>query len=344
MLPSSVIPNRSIRSALALSLRTKSLAGVMLAAPIMSLVISGCATSTPNYAITLTQAQSIFNTYNHNNAKANATLDTALQNLEEGGTAATIDDANYQAYRDLGKSGYGKYATLIKGPFAYYLPNYGAAGLKQGGSAYFLVTAGNPHKSYSLMLFRKQAGGNWQLVYEPTMDANASLNLIPTANGYVLGNPNVHKPVVSPSTALQDLVNYLNNYTTPNPPLGLLAPGPQTTTFMASNQKFIAQEKAKGITATMTFSQDPATPLILPTRNGVLEFAAYDYSINFTWPKGEYDVQNTARTNWNPLLPPGKYYNGVTGTAINEVVLAIPTHGKIQVLGNYAGVTSETGS
>ena len=76
----------------------KALIGVAIAAGV---VVTGCGGATPHYAITPTQALAVFNVYNHNNQKANATLNTALQNQQETSTAAEIDDANYQAYHYL---------------------------------------------------------------------------------------------------------------------------------------------------------------------------------------------------------------------------------------------------
>lgn len=322
--------------------------GVGAAAVILlALVLAGCGgASATSHAMTPTQASAAFNTYNRNNAKANETLNIGLQNQNETGTSAQIDDADYQALKDQGKATEGKYALMPK-PYAIYPLNYAAASLKKGGTEYFVATAGKTSSPYSAFLFAKTGTeGTWQVLYEPTMLAGTRLQFIANGGGYYSGGP-LPKLVVSPSTALNDYVNYLNGYANPSTAdLGPLAAGPKTTGFMTTYANVCKSFKAKGpgLSCTLIFSEDSSPIVTLPVKGGALTFAAYDLGQYFGLPANAYAIQNAGRTNWSALLPPGRYHGGITEDSVVQVAMFIPTKGRVQVLGSYGGIVSALGS
>lgn len=319
----------------------KSFVGVAIAAGV---VVAGCGGTTPHYAITPSQALAVFNTYNHNNQKANATLNTALQNQQEMSTAAEIDDANYQAYHDLGKTGFGRNAVLMKGPFAVYDFNESIATLRTGGTAYFVVITGSPKKARNLFLFAKTGvAGAWKVFAEPTIRAGVTPAFVPAGNGYFEAGPLPTHLAVSPSTALNDLIAYFSSYSTASPSLGVLAPGPDTTGFLATYRNTVAKAAAQKETDQLLFTQDNSPLVIFPVKNGALVFGAYDLTQTYTWPAHYYVRQPTSRIDWTPLLAPGTYHTSVTISSVVEVVLQIPTKGKVSVLGSYGGIVSAQG-
>ena len=319
----------------------KALIGVAIAAGV---VVTGCGGATPHYAITPTQALAVFNVYNHNNQKANATLNTALQNQQETSTAAEIDDANYQAYHYLGKTGYGSGAVLMKGPFAIYDFNESIATLRAGGTAYFVVIVGSPKKARDLFLFAKTGvGGAWKVFTEPTLRAGVTPAFVPAGNGYFAAGPLPAHLAVSPSTAFNDLIAYFSSYSAAAPSLGVLAPGPDTTGFLATYKSTVAKAAAKKETDQLLFTQDNTPLVIFPVKNGALVFGAYDLTQTYTWPAHYYVQQPASRSDWTPLLAPGTYHTSVTISSVVEVALQIPTKGKVSVLGTYGGIVSAQG-
>lgn len=330
-----------------MKVRIRTTSGIGTAGAVaMIFVLAGCGgASAASYAITPAQALAAFNSYNHNNAKANETLNTSLQNQNETGTSAEIDDAYYQTYRDQGKTTEGKYSLLPK-PYVIYPFNYAASPLKAGGTEYFVATTGKTSKPYSLILFSKTGvKGNWQVLYEPTMLAGQPPEFIANGGGYYDGGPLPKQLVASPVRALNDLVDYFNSYNTPSTPsLGPFAPGPTTTGFMTRYQNNVTSEKQHGVTVQFNFSQDSSPIVSLPVKGGTLVFGAYDLSEAFTWPANAYVVQNSARTNWPTLLAPGTYHTDVTLDGVVQVVMLVPSKGQIRVIGSYSGVVSLTGS
>ncbi len=308
-------------------------------------ILAGCGGGAVSYATTPAAVAAAFNAYNHNNMKANLALNTALQNQNEIGTSAQIDNAYYQGAQDQGKTTEPG-ATLLSKPYVTYPLNYSAAALKAGGTEYFVATAGPINKSHYLYLFAKTgANGHWQNLYEPDLLAGQNPQLIPNGGGYYDGGPLPKHLVASPSAALNDLINYFNAYNTPTTAnLGPFATGPDTTGFMASYQNGVRAQKQKGFTVTFTFSQDSSPIVAIPVKGGALAFGAYDVLEAFSWPYGATTTQNAARTNWVSLLPLGVYHNSISINGIVQVAMFIPTKGQAKVLGTYAGIVGATGN
>ncbi len=310
----------------------------------LAITLAGCGGATPHYAITPAQALTVFNTYNHNNQKANATLNMTLQNQQETSTAAEIDDATYQEYRYLGKTWYGSNAVLLKPPFAIYDFNESAATLAAGGTAYFVAIPGTTKKPRTLLLFAKtSARGAWKVFSEPSLAAGPNPAFIPAGNGYVEAGPLPSHLVASPTSALGDLIAYFGAYSTTSPSLGVLSPGPNTTGLLGTYKSTVANAASKNETDLLSFSQDSAPVVSFPVKGGALTFGAYDLTQTFTWPPNAEVIQPATRANWTPLLAPGTYHISVTINSVVEVVLLIPTKGQVSVLGTYGGMVSALG-
>lgn len=131
---------------------------------------SGRSAASP--AVTVAEARAVLARFSTNNSAANASLDTALQNRNEAGSAAAIDDEGYLLARKQGET------ALPGGHFSFVSPSFfipAASGYPQVFWAYATSSVGGAH---SVLVFqRASAGGPWRVVYEPGLDATPPVKL-----------------------------------------------------------------------------------------------------------------------------------------------------------------------
>ncbi len=301
--------------------------------------LAGCA-STPNYVTGPQRALQIAQTYNLNNAKANFTLNTALQNKNEEGVSAQLDDAYYQMLRDEGKTseGNGKPAHWH---FTVYVFNQAAT------PAYFVAetAATKTSKGYGdLFLFKKDSPkGPWRVLYEEAVLAKNMPTFVSAGNGYVASAPLPKILVASPGAAISDLANYWSNYANASAPLGLLQSGPDTSTLNAEMQSVASGTASQHGSVLASFSEANTPILAFPTTAGALVFGVIDWSFVNTPPSGSRITQPSSRSNADALLAPGNY-TSITYNEVTAVALLVPKAGHIAVLGADQGVVSASGS
>lgn len=283
------------------------------AATLGLLAMTGCA-ATPNYVTTPSRALQIAQAYNKNNAKANSTLNTALQNQNEEGVSAAMDNAYYQLLRDEGKT-----SEVNSMPAA---PHFTVHVFNQAATPAYFVAETAPTKSSkgygNLFLFVKDNPKSpWRVLYELSVLAKNMPTFVPAGNGYVAAAPLSRHLVASQGTAISDLVSYCSNYASASTPLGLLQSGPDTSGWNAWTRSHLSGGPSTA-SVVASFSEDSSPIIAFPTTNGALVFGAIDWSITSTLSSGTY-IQPSSRSNANALLAPGNYtsitYNKVTQIA-----------------------------
>ncbi|MHB1524940.1 MAG: hypothetical protein ACYCZN_01445 [Candidatus Dormibacteria bacterium] len=307
--------------------------------------ITSCG-STPNYVTGPARALQIAQAYNRNNAKANFTLNTALQNKNEEGVSAEMDDTYYQMLRDEGKhsEGNGKPASWH---FTVHVFNQAAT------PAYFVAeTAGTKASkgSGNLFLFAKDSPKSpWRVLYEPDGPTSGFPGFVSVGNGYVAAGPPAKRLVTTPKGAVSDLATYWAGYSASSTALGLLQAGQFTSGFGGTERSdvtsFAANTKGYGSEA-ISASVDSAPIISFLTTNGALVFGAIDVAYTFQPGQpgsGRYLLQNAARTNFGALLPPGQYSSNIILNYVSQVALLVPKSGKIRVLGWNWGPVSANG-
>ncbi len=263
------------------------------------------------------------NSFDKANAQANRTLDTALQNQDEEGVSARIDDAYFTATRDTGGKS---------------LPGYNHApkwevtvGVGKQASQFFTLVRTKGHPNQTLLFVFADSAAGWKLRYEVQV-GRVSIPSFSSGGRAKLVSPD--------RSALAALTAYWNDYRSTKPGSHGFAPGPLTSRRVASLHSSVAQERAQGGVVGYSFAANPSQPVAVAAGAGQIVLGAVDESNSFHPVRAaSCTVQNGARTVWNPLVKPGSY-GSVTLRVIAEVAIYVPRSGPKRVLGEYPGVVA----
>lgn len=314
-------------------------------APAVSTTTS-TATSRATSVITLAQARQVLATYSANNRAANASLDTALQNANEAGSAAAIDDEAYLLARKQGQK------SLPGGQFSFGSPQFFIPGASGYPQVFWASAAPSTGGARSVLVFeRAGARAPWRVVYEPALSGKTVKlpAMAVGAGGQVSAvGPDATGLRVPPAQVVDRLGTYLSSGA--KAATGIFAPGPYTTGMLSADLASQRQLAAKQLHATQSYAGDAAFPgyglrttsggaLVVGTLGGVER-------ISLSAPSTGGFVY-TGKAGGNPLqvlYGPGPFFS-TTGHYLYEVLAYDPpasTGAPVTVLGEYGAFVSGT--
>lgn len=296
---------------------------------------------------TVAEARQILARFSTNNSAANASLDTTLQNRNETGSAAAIDDEGYLLARKQGEK------SLPGGHFSFVSPSFfipAASGYPQVFWVYAASSVGGAH---SVLVFRRtSAAGPWRVVYEPGLNATPPARLPAVALG-----AHGHASVVGASaTGLRvapgQLVARLGAYLSSNAKTAAstFAPGSFTSGMVSSDLSYQHQLAAKKLQDARSYVGDTKFGgYALRTRGGgalVVGVLAESDTVSLS-ANSSGGFTYTGKPGSNPLqllYGPGPFASATQHLLEEVLAYDPPASGgaAVSILGEYGGFVSGT--
>ncbi|MGC2193018.1 MAG: hypothetical protein WA751_11880 [Candidatus Dormiibacterota bacterium] len=275
-------------------------------------------------------AEQVVLQYLRENNQANSALSVSLQDEDEEGISARMDNANYHLLSLEGETTAGTgplpradqittYVTDATRPPAEFL-----AVIKMPA-----VTHPQPEPAYtSLFLFRKDSRSKpWRVLYEQQFSAKAKIPM-PTLHG---GHADIQSRLST--TAITAYARYLSRG------VGNLATGTYTSTAYRGQERAIAKAAGDSVVEAFAYRTDPSPVTSISVRGGTLEFAGVDEVDTATPAAGGCGIAATAGDSaaYRALVPTGTDYAKIVLNSVGQATLLIPAgkHPRIHVLDAY---------
>lgn len=312
-------------------------AATLASAPVLARS-SPAAASFP-VALTQKQAVQVVLDYYKENNQANSTLSTALQNQDEEGISAEMDNANYKLLGLEGKTSIPAFAALRQN-ISVYLSDATKSPAEFLAVVKFPATTGaNPVAAYTAYLaFRKDTEeAPWRLLYEPSVASTLSVPGVKVIGGHAAIDS---RASLAPTKEIGAYWSTGVNQA--------VVSGPDTSELYSADQSAISSWASNGITLGMTYgtTTNPATSI--GVKDGILEFGVIS-NTQTEVPVTEGDcftAVTQTNTELNALLPPGTSYNQVTIKSLIQVLIFAQSgkHLKLRVLSYDDQLMSASGT
>jgi hypothetical protein len=276
------------------------------------------------------QAVQVVLQYLRQNNRANSALSDSLQDEDEEGISAKMDNANYHILSLEGKT------TAGTGPLpkADQITTY-VTGTTRPPAEFLTVikvpavTHPQPEPAYtSLFLFRKDSRSKpWRVLYEQQFSGKAKIPM-PTLPG---GHADIQSHLST--KAISAYAQYLSRG------VGDLAAGTYTSTEYRSQERAIAKAAGSSVAETFEFRADPSPVTSIAVSGGTLEFAGVDEVDTAAPAAGGCGISTAAgdSAGYRALVPAGIDYAKIVLNSLGQATLFIPAgkHSRIRVLDAY---------
>ncbi|HVB53803.1 MAG TPA: hypothetical protein VNF24_06380 [Candidatus Acidoferrales bacterium] len=282
-------------------------------------------------ALSQKQAVQVVLQYYKENNQANSTLSVALQDKDEEGISAKMDDANYHLLGLEGTTSIPAF-TALRQNISVYLTNATKAPAEFLALVKFpAVTGANPVAAYAdYLVFRKDTGkAPWRVLYDIGVTSTTSVPATTSVKGR------------TSNYAFAAIVNYWKNGR------GKVAPGPYTSGLYTSTQQGIATDASHGITDTLAFTVDSSPVTSAAVRGGTLEFGGIDSVTTETATTGScVSSSPTDFAEYLAIFPSGVKYGQTVDHRLVQVVIFVPSNRDqdIHLLGYYSQLLGGSGT
>jgi hypothetical protein len=288
-------------------------------------------------ALTKKQAVQVVLQYSRENDLANKKLSVDLQNKDEEGIQARMDDAAYNILSLEGKTndGTSSYLPKTKNISVYVTGATKAPAELLAAIKYPAATKPTAYPAgTSYYLFRKDSrAAPWRLVYGDT-SVSSKTKVITVQQNSGLASVKAN----ASNSAIGTIAKYLSSG------VGNVAPGTYTSADYSSQTKAISQAKSDGVDLSYLFSAEKSSVVSVAVKGGLLEFGTIANVETTTPADANRCVSSNASDDaaYLTLVPSGIDYSQIVLHQLVQVTLFVPSnkHEPIHLLTDYEQMMS----